>query len=414
MVGLVQVVPIIALALPAGHVVDHVNRKRLIMVLTLALVVINFLMGLSSFYSQAAAAAPLIASNRWLASMAGLFGETSSHFASTHVPVLFGLLLASGVVRSFNQPAKQSLMPMLVPPEHFSNAVTWNSSLFEISNVGGPTLAGVAIAVLLWLNPQSHTAYAAIYFFNAFAQLIQLINFSTIRLTAKPAAREPLTLRSMLAGVRFVYSDKIIFGTITLDMFAVLLGGATALLPVFARDILQVGPIGLGCLRAAPSAGAFTMAMILAHLPPMRKAGRNMLLAVTGFGIATILFGVSTSFWFSLVALFVAGLCDNISVVVRHTLVQLHTPDHMRGRVNAVNSVFISSSNELGAFESGTTAAVSIRFFGAVLGPMIAVAAGGVGTILVVLGVVALWPQVGRVASLTNIDESEMEDLNNP
>lgn len=415
LVGLVQVVPIIAFALPAGHVVDRVNRKLLIIVLTLLLITTNIVMGFSSLHSQEAAPGGVFAAiNHLLSATANLFGETRSHFASTHVPVMFLLLLFNGVVRSFNQPAKQSLMPMLVPAAQFPNAVTWNSSLFEISNVAGPTIAGFAIAAFLLRDASSRWAYAAIYFANAFGQIVQLVNFATIRLTARAASREPLTLRSLFAGVRFVWGDKIVLGVITLDMFAVLLGGATALLPAFARDILQVGPVGLGCLRAAPSLGAVTMALLLAHLPPMKQAGRNLMLAVTGFGVATILFGLSSYLWLSLAALFIAGVCDNISVVVRHTLVQLRTPDQMRGRVNAVNSVFISSSNELGAFESGVTAALAGNVLGPVLGPMIAVAAGGVGTILVVTGVAAFWPQVRRVGRLTNMDESEIEDLNNP
>ncbi len=193
-----------------------------------------------------------------------------------------------------------------------------------------------------------------------------------------------MTLASLMAGVHFVFENKIILSTITLDLFAVLLGGATALLPLFAKDILRVGPIGLGWLRAAPSIGAITTAVVLAHSPPMKNAGRNMLWAVAGFGAATIVFGVSRYFWVSMIALMLTGAFDNISVVVRHTLVQLMTPDAMRGRVSAVNSVFISTSNEMGEFESGITAALGIRLFAGtgamavVYGPMLAVAGGGV------------------------------------
>ena len=407
LVGLVQVVPIILLALPAGHVIDRVNRKALILVITAVVVLSYIAMGISSLQSAGNAAGDFtLAGNRVLAWIAGLFGETHSHFTSRHVPVMFCLLLLNGMARSFNQPAKQSVMPMLVPPESFSNAVTWNSSLFEVSNMVGPTLAGLTIAAFALKAPNSPWTYAALYFTNAVAQFVQLLNFASIRLTQTPRAREPVTLRSLFAGVRFVHADKIILSTLTLDMFAVLLGGATALLPVFARDILQVGPVGLGLLRAAPSLGAVTMAMILAHLPPMQRAGRNLLLAVAGFGVATIIFGLSHYFWLSLLALYCTGVFDNVSVVVRHSLVQLRTPDSMRGRVNAVNSVFISTSNELGAFESGTTAAIGIRIFGSIAGPMIAVAAGGVGTLLVLGAVSMLWPQLRQVKRLA-VNEEE-------
>ena len=411
LVGLVQVVPIIALALPAGHTVDRVNRKLLILGLTAMLVMISLTMGFSSLHSHTEASGTfLVGANGLLARIAGLFGETSGKFSSAHIPVMFLLLLCSGVVRSFNQPAKQSLMPMLVPAEQFPNAVTWNSSLFEITNVVGPTVAGGIIYFFLARDADSHWAYAAIYFANAFGQFMQLLNFTTIKLAPRTASREPLTLSSLFAGVRFVYADKIILGVITLDMFAVLLGGATALLPVFAKDILHVGPAGLGLLRAAPSGGAVLMALVLAHSPPMKHAGRNLMLCVTGFGLATIVFGMSPYFWLSVAALFLTGVFDNVSVVVRHTLVQLRTPDAMRGRVNAVNSVFISSSNELGAFESGITAAIGRAIFGLVLGPMIAVALGGVGTIAVVAGIAALWPQLPRVGKLTQNEPEAIEE----
>ncbi|HYR59469.1 MAG TPA: MFS transporter, partial [Chthoniobacteraceae bacterium] len=208
-------------------------------------------------------------------------------------------------------------------------------------------------------------------------------------------------LRDLFSGIRFVWRTKTIFATITLDLFAVLLGGATALLPIFADKILHVGAFGLGWLRAAPSFGAVMMAFTLAHLPPMRRAGITMLWAVAGFGAATVVFGLSRHFWLSLAALAVTGACDNISVVVRHTLVQLLTPDAMRGRVSAVNNVFIGSSNELGAFESGVTAAL--------FGPIVSVVAGGICTVLVVLGVARIWPQARRIGRLHQIEEMDRE-----
>jgi MFS family permease len=200
------------------------------------------------------------------------------------------------------------------------------------------------------------------------------------------------TWYSLLAGIRFVWNTKLILATITMDLFAVLLGGATALLPIYARDILQVGPSGLGWLRAAPSLGALIMAIGLAHRPPFQRAGRTLLVAVAGFGVATVIFGLSENFALSFAMLATTGALDNISIVVRGTLVQGLTPDEMRGRVSAVNAVFIGSSNELGAFESGATAAL--------FGPVISVVGGGIGTILVVLMVMLKWPQVYRLGPL--------------
>jgi MFS family permease len=217
----------------------------------------------------------------------------------------------------------------------------------------------------------------------------------TIRPRGRPQSREAMGLASLLAGIRFVREQKIVLATITLDMFAVLLGGATALLPVFAKDILHVDASGLGWLRAAPAAGAVCMAMTLAHLPPLRRAGSALLWAVAGFGVATVVFGLSRNFYLSLAMLFATGALDNVSVVIRHTLVQVLTPDYMRGRVSAVNSVFIGTSNELGGFESGLVA----RLFG----PTIAVVSGGIGTALVVLGIAALWPQIRQLRSLDEV-----------
>jgi MFS family permease len=201
-----------------------------------------------------------------------------------------------------------------------------------------------------------------------------------------------MTFESLVAGFRFVFSSKVILGTITLDMFAVLLGGATALLPVFAKDILHSGPSGLGILQAALPAGALLSAFILAHRPPLEKAGRALVWSVVAFGLATIAFGLSTSFWFSFLMLFVCGAVDNVSVVVRHTLVQLLTPDEMRGRVSAVNSLFIGTSNELGGFESG--------FVAHLFGPVFSVVSGGIGTILVVIATALIWPEIRKYGRL--------------
>jgi MFS family permease len=404
MVGFVQILPIILLTLPAGHLVDRLNRKRIVLTMTAVLLTSNLLMGISShFADRETNIAPLALINRGVAALARLFGETDNNYSQGHIAVMLLLLFVNGIVRAFMRPASESLLPSLVSEKQLSNAVTWNASLFETTNVIGPALAGMIIAILVPLSGDTGPwTYAGIYFFNAFCQLVQFLNFSGIHLEHTPKKREPLTIASLLAGAKFVYTHKVILGMITLDMFAVLLGGATALLPVFAeKDILNVGPVGFGVLRAVPSVGAITMAMILAHRPPMQKAGRNLLWAVVGFGVATIVFGLSRNFWISLVALFFTGVLDNISVVVRHSTVQLATPDDMRGRVNAVNSLFISTSNQLGEFESGLTATIATAYFGATYGPMAAVIAGGIGTILVVAGVALAWPQVKQVKTLT-------------
>jgi MFS family permease len=203
---------------------------------------------------------------------------------------------------------------------------------------------------------------------------------------------EQTTWRSVVAGMRFVFSKHVILATITLDLFAVLLGGATALLPIFADQILHVGPVGLGWMRASPAVGAFVMALVVAYLRPMRHAGRSLLWCVTGFGIATIIFGLSKMFWLSLGMLFLAGAFDSVSVIIRGSIVQLVTPDEMRGRVSAVNNIFIGTSNEFGALESGLTAAL--------FGPVVSVVGGGIGTILVVLGVARLWPETRKIGAL--------------
>jgi MFS family permease len=213
-----------------------------------------------------------------------------------------------------------------------------------------------------------------------------------VRRHHKVATRERMTFKSLLAGFDFVFSSRIIFGTITLDLFAVLLGGATALLPVYAKDILHAGPSGLGFLQAALPMGSLLCALILAHRPPLQKAGRTLLWAVAAFGLATVVFGLSQSFWLSFLALFVCGSADNVSVVVRHTLVQLLTPDEKRGRVSAVNSLFIGTSNELGGFESGLLSHLA--------NPVFSVVSGGIGTIIVVVAIALIWPEIRKYGRL--------------
>jgi MFS family permease len=313
-------------------------------------------------------------------------------------------------------PASSAFLPHLVSRQDFSKAVTWSSGSFQLSSVLGPAAGGLLIAL-------THRA-APVYAVNAAASIICLSLVALIRRTHLVAVKEPMTLRGLLVGFRFVFDSPIILGTITLDLFAVLLGGATALLPIYAKDILRNVPVGLGflqtellrwfdlrvdmaalrlgLLQAALPLGSLVCALVLAHRRPMQKAGRTMLLAVGLFGVATIGFGFSSWFWPSFLMLFICGVVDNISVVVRHTLVQLLTPDEKRGRVSAVNSLFIGTSNELGGFESGFVAHIFGPKMGYAIstGAVISVVSGGVGTLVVVLAVALIWPQIRRYGRL--------------
>lgn len=357
-VGLVQFLPLVALALITGHVVDHHNRKRVLMVALL-------------FTSLAA------------------LGLAWNSTRRGPVYALYCLLLMSSIAKAFQNPAKSTLLPRIVPREIFGNAVSWGSSSFEMASMLGPALGGLLIGLFRSAVP--------VYVVSAAAALIFMLAMVGIQYQHQPLEKNPVTLHSLSAGLRFVWRAKVVMAAMTLDMFAVLLGGATTLMPVFAKDILHVGPRGLGWLMAAPSVGAFSMAILLAHRPPFQKAGRALLLAVVGFGAATILFGISKHFWFSLAMLLLIGMFDNISVVIRQTLVQLLTPDEMRGRVSSLNGLFIGTSNELGGFESGLVAGL--------FGPVISVVSGGVGTLVVVLGIAWLWPQLRRYGRIGGADD---------
>ena len=303
--------------------------------------------------------------------------------------LIYGRLLVIGTGTAFNGPASKTLPVEVVPEEAFENSATWSSSSWQLAAVGGPALGGVIIAVF--------NSPVLVYLLNALAASIFVVLLFFVRGrresgNATPRRKEPTTLRSLGEGIRFLLRTQIILAAITLDLFAVLFGGATTLLPIFAKDILQVGPSGLGWLRAAPSIGAVCMAVYLAHRPPLQKAGATLLMAVAGFGVATVLFGLSSSFWLSFLVLFILGCLDNISVVVRSTLLMLRTPNEMRGRVQAINSLFISISNQLGGFESGLTAQL--------FGPILSVVGGGVCTILIVLFIAAAWPDIRRLRTL--------------
>jgi MFS family permease len=384
LVGLMGALPIIFLSIPAGIAADRLNRKAILLT-TQALSVFTSL-GLVALALEHAAVppiAPLAAGTRALYWLAALFGEKSGVVFEPALPLVYVLLVINGITRAFGWAARSALFPSLIPRSALSNAVMWNSSTFELTCVIGPAIGGVAIALF---------GVPVVYAIDAASALAGLLILLPLHVPQQIAESHPHPLEDLFTGMRFVRDNKIILATITLDMFAVLLGGATAILPIFAEHILHVGAVGLGWLRAAPSFGAVIMAFVLAHRRPLQRAGDAMLIAVAGFGAATIVFGLSKNFALSFLALAVTGACDNISVVVRHTLVQLLTPDGMRGRVSAVNNIFIGSSNELGALESGLAAAL--------FGPALSVIAGGIGTILVVFGVAWKWPQVRGIGPL--------------
>ena len=353
-IGLVSWIPIFLFILPAGSLADRYNRK-------------NIVLGTQILF--AACSLGLALDSKLLHS----------------IPLMYALLFLTGVSRALSDPAKQALLPQLVPEADFPNAMTWGSTVFQTATMLGPALGGFLIAFLGYPSVYGLDAFCGLAFFG----FVWTLQYRPVD-RRKPGKN--IGWKSLAAGLKFVWNTKIILATISMDLFVVILGGATALLPAFAKDILHAGPLALGWLRAAPAMGAFLMASTLAHLPPLKRAGRALLWAVAGFGAATLAFGFSKWFWFSFLMMFLTGALDNISVIVRSTLVQVLTPDSMRGRVTAVSYIFIHSSNELGGFESGLTASL--------FGLVPAVVAGGLGSILVVFMVMALWPQVDKLGSL--------------
>jgi len=354
LVGLAQFAPGVALFLVAGHTADRLPRQSI----------------LRACYGAFALCSALL--------LALSFRGLSS------VWPIYAVLLANGTVRAFNGPAGQAFLPQLVKPEHFANAVTWGSSFFQTATILGPMFGGLIYG---WSGSP-----APVYACATVAYGLALILLAAIRVdvAVRKALEEPVGM--ILDGLRYIWRRKLILGCMSLDLFAVLLGGAVALLPVYAREILHTGPYGLGILRAAPGVGAVAVAILLAHYPLRRKAGFAMLYCVCGFGVFTIVFGLSHSIALSLIALMLTGAFDMVSVIVRSTLVQLTTPDEMRGRVSAVNMLFIGASNEVGQFESGITA----QWFGAVP----AVVLGGAGTIAIVLAWNWLFPSLRQVDKL--------------
>lgn len=387
-VGLSLMVPMILCTLPAGQLADRRNRKSIILGSTLVLAFASLGLTLTSAF---------IALDQNIA--------TFQFFA-------YSMLVVIGMARTFLWPASAAFVTALVARADLPRAITFNSGAFQLSCVLGPSAAGV----IIWLTHGAWLVYAV----NVVFGIAALALIAGIRHEHKIPPREPTSLKSLITGFHFVYQNKIILGTITLDMFAVLLGGAVTLLPIFAEDIIPLHGgaegVGLGLLRAAIPIGAIICVFFIAHRPPLQKAGRTMLLCVAIFGAATILFGLANRlglggffpaangawFWVAFGLLALCGAVDNVSVVVRATLVQLLTPDDKRGRVSAVNSLFIGTSNELGGFESGVTQ----HLFGPVMGNTMATGAilstvvGGFGTLVVVLVVAWLWPEIRRYGKL--------------
>ncbi|MDB6167117.1 MAG: entS [Lacunisphaera sp.] len=387
LVGLVNVIPLIIFVLPAGVLADRVDRRNIIVhTMWISALLSLLLVAFTAGHAAIPDAAPLRAANHLLRAIALRFERhvdpATLHFDHPALPLVFLILFLQTVVRVLGNPARAALVPLLVPPAAVSNAVTWSASSFELSTVIGPAVGGFLVAGL---------GYTPVYAIDAFCSLALAAAVFGVKIPARAEAPDA-AVPDMLAGVRFIWNRKAILAAITLDLFAVLLGGAVALLPIYADRILHVGPAGLGWLRAAPAAGAITMAFIVTHLPPARRPGVLMLWSVAGFGATIVLFGLSTSLGLSLLALYLSGVCDNYSVVVRHTLVQMLTPDVLRGRVSAFNQLFIGSSNEISELRAGLAAAV--------WGPVAAATAGGIGTIVVVGLVATFLPALKKVPPL--------------
>ena len=355
LVGLAQFLPGVLLFLVSGHVADRYDRRKLLLVC----------------YTGFALCSTLLLA-------------ITLHGVSRVYPI-YAVTILLGVVRSLNGPVARAILPQLVPEEHFSNAIAWASSIMQCASILGPALGGIVYAFF--------RGAAAVYALAVAASSVAFIAILRIRAEGKRRPREPINLHTVFAGFRYIWRKKLILGALSLDLFAVLLGGAVALLPVYAREILHAGPWGLGLLRSAPGVGAATMAVFLAYRPLQSRAGAAMLWCVAAFGVCTIFFGLSRSLTFSLIALFFVGATDMVSVIVRSILIQIATPDEMRGRVNAVDMVFIGASNELGEFESGLTA----HWFGTVP----AVILGGVGALIVTAAWAWMFPELRNADQLT-------------
>jgi MFS family permease len=370
-IGLMEIIPAVAMALFAGHIVDQKEKKGLLFKCILGFSVISFGLFLLTW--------PTIVSG--YSTKAILYG-------------IYFMVFLGGIVRSFLGPTIFSLLSLIVPKKVYPNAATWSSSVWQIGSVLGPAVAGFSITLI-----GVHWSMSSVFL----CSILSLVALSQI--SAKPILNpkigEPI-MDSLKEGVKFVFQNKTILGALSLDMAAVLFGGAVALLPIFAQDILKVGPAGFGVLRAAPAVGSFLILIVSAYVPMNKNAGMKLLSAIFAFGVCIIVFGISTIFWLSVLALFFSGVFDGVSVVIRQTILQLKTPDHMRGRVSAVNSIFVGSSNELGAFESGLTAKL--------MGTVTSVVFGGSMTLLIVLGTGIFSPGFRKLDLQKDIEEHEKSE----
>ncbi len=360
MIGLAEAIPFIVVSLFSGHVADNVSRKRIILVSSFFLILSTFSLLYISIDSY----------------------DVIKNYGTSPIYFIIGCI---GVIRGFFSASFSSFMSQIVPRELYANSATWNSTVWHIASIIGPAAAGFICAISF------EVAYEVNIVF------ISLSIFSLLFIASKPLPRREKkeSLRQSLSvGINFVFKNQLILGALSLDLFAVLFGGAVAMLPAYADKVLHVGSVELGFLRAAPALGAVIMAIIIAYKPPTHNAGRNLFISIGAFGFATILFGISTNYYLSLFFLMLTGAFDNVSVVIRHTILQLSTPDDMRGRVSAVNSIFIGSSNEIGGFESGVAARV--------MGLKPSVVFGGIMTIIIVGATAKIAPKL-RSLNLKNI-----------
>ena len=370
-IGLMEIIPAFTMALFAGHIVDQSEKRNLL--------------------AKCISAFSLISLGLFLLTWPKIVSEWSTN---TVLYSIYALVFFGGFLRSFFGPTIFSLVALLVPKKIYPNAATWSSSTWQMASVLGPAFAGLTIN---WIGV--HWSLSIVF------GLVMLSLIILFQIPKKPILNpkigEPV-MQSLKEGVKFVFKTKAILGAITLDMVAVLFGGAVALLPIFAQDILEVGSQGFGVLRAAPAVGAFLTMLITAYIPISKNAGLKLLAAIFGFGVCIIVFGLSSIFWISVVALFFSGVTDGVSMVIRQTILQLKTPDHMRGRVSSVNSMFVGSSNELGAFESGLTAKL--------MGTVTAVVFGGTMTLITVVTTGIVSPSFRKLDLQKDIEAHEKED----
>src|SRR5580704_9269799 len=375
--GLALFLPGVFVMLAAGHAADRYDRRKIILL---------------CYTLQACCTAVLL----WLS-------LSATALRGGRIWPIYAVLVGIGLGRAFSGPAASAMLPSLVPKEHFVNAVTWGATVYQIANMSGPAVGGILFTLPLAGVAAAWNGAPVVYAFTLLMLLGFIVLVSMIRTKMVRTDKRAFSMKTMLAGLEYVWRAKLLLGSISLDLFAVLLGGATALLPIFATDILQAGPRGLGLLRAMPSVGALVVSLTLVVRPIKRKAGATMLICVGIFGAATVVFGLSKSIWLSALALVIVGASDMVSVVVRSSLLQLATPIEMRGRVSAVNWLFIGASNEFGEFESGVTA----QWWGAVK----AVVIGGLGSMVVTASAAGLFPKLRDADALTaeSLMEAERE-----